>query len=237
MAQELDASKKELEVAHAYLTKDLDHLEKANKLTKDELKKLGENHDLLQATYKKALGSLSDPIIVENIASSSTSSTCDHAKLIEEHAELKEEMSLYVEANEFLESLVTKYGLIYYPKDSTCEKGFILEENARLTQELAKLTTAKNKMGLDDLLNKQRSNNKKFGLGYTSKSYKKNNYKKEMPAQAKNKKVTNVGKAPKGKITCGDRTGPNNHYTLFTDYYGDGNPCTQCIFSSSGYCL
>ena len=53
MAQELDASKKELEVAHASLTKDLDHLEKANKLTKDELKKLGENHDLLQATYKE----------------------------------------------------------------------------------------------------------------------------------------------------------------------------------------
>ena len=45
---------------------------------------------------------MSDPIIVENAASSSNSSTCDHAKLIEEHAELKEEMSLYVEANEFL---------------------------------------------------------------------------------------------------------------------------------------
>ena len=68
MAQELDASKKKLEVAHASLTKDLDHLEKANKLTKDELKKLGENHDLLQATYEKALGSLNDPINVKNIA-------------------------------------------------------------------------------------------------------------------------------------------------------------------------
>ncbi|KAK1697552.1 hypothetical protein QYE76_014249 [Lolium multiflorum] len=63
LAQELDASKKELEVAHASLSKDLDHLERANKLAKDELKKLGENHDLLQETYKKALESMNDPII------------------------------------------------------------------------------------------------------------------------------------------------------------------------------
>ncbi|KAK1686761.1 hypothetical protein QYE76_047609 [Lolium multiflorum] len=102
MAQELDVSKKELEVAHASLTKDLDHLERANKLVKDELNKLRESHDLLQDTYKKALGSLSDPIIAENVASSSTSSTCEHAKLVEEHAQLKEEISLYVETNEYL---------------------------------------------------------------------------------------------------------------------------------------
>ncbi|KAK1612343.1 hypothetical protein QYE76_036016 [Lolium multiflorum] len=91
----------------------------------------------------------------------------------------------------------------------------------RLTKELAKFTTAKNKMGLDDLLSKQRSNNQKFGLGYVPKSHKKNNYKKEKPAQDKNKKVTNFGKASKGKATSGDRTGPNDHYALFVDYYGD----------------
>src|SRR4051794_28779196 len=101
-------------------------------------------------------------------------------------------MSLYVETNEYLESLVTKYGLDYFPKDSTCEKASILEENVRPTQELAKLSSPKKNMGLDDLLSKQRSNNKKFGLGYDPKYHKKNNYKKEMPAQAKNKKVTNV---------------------------------------------
>ncbi|KAK1686198.1 hypothetical protein QYE76_047046 [Lolium multiflorum] len=153
LAQEIDASKKELEVAHASLTRDLDHLEKANKLVKDELKKLGENHDLLQETYKKALGSMNDPIIAENVASSSTSFTCEHAKLVEEHVRLQEELSLYVETNTYLESLVTKYGLNYHPNESTCEQATILEDNARLTKELAKFTTAKNKMGLDDLLN------------------------------------------------------------------------------------
>ncbi|KAK1652948.1 hypothetical protein QYE76_070753 [Lolium multiflorum] len=214
-------TKEELEVAHASLTRDLDHLERANKLVKDELKKLGENHDLLQETYMKALESMKDPIVVEKHASSPTSFTNEHAKLVEEHVRLQEELSLHIETNAYLESLVTKYGLDYHPNESSCEHASILEENVRLTKELAKFTTAKNKMGLDDLLSKQRSNHQKFGLGYGPKSHKKKNYNKEKPAQDKNKKVTNNGKASRGKATSGDRTGPNDHYALFVDYYGD----------------
>ncbi|KAK1679320.1 hypothetical protein QYE76_040168 [Lolium multiflorum] len=221
LTQELNASKEELEVAHASLTRDLDHLERANKLVKDELKKLGKNHDLLQETYSKALESMNDSIVDKNVASSSTTFTSEHAKLVAEHVRLQEELSLHVETNTYLESLVTKYGLNYYPNESACEQATTLEENVRLKKELAKFTTTKNKMGLDDLLSKQRSNNQKYGLGYVPKPYKKNNYKKEKPAQEKNKKVTNDGKAPKGKATSGDRTGPNNHYALFVDYYGD----------------
>jgi hypothetical protein len=164
---------------------------------------------------------MKDPIDVEKLACSSISFTSEHAKLVEEHIRLQEELSLHVETNAYLESLVTKYGLDYHPNESSCEQASILEENVRLTKELAKFTTAKNKMGLDDLLSKQRSNNQKYGLGYAPKSHKKNNYKKEKPAQDKNKKVTNNGKASKGKATSGDRTGPNDHYALFVDYYGD----------------
>ncbi|KAK1650786.1 hypothetical protein QYE76_068591 [Lolium multiflorum] len=152
--------------------RDLDHLEKANKLVKDELKKLGENHDLLQESYKKALGSMKDPIDVEKLACSSTSFTSEHAKLVEEH------------------------------------QASILEENVRLTKELAKFTTTKNKMGLDDLLSKQRSNNQKYGLGYVPKSHKKNNYKKEKPAQDKNKKGYSSG-GPKWVFD----SGCTNHMT------------------------
>ncbi|KAK1629806.1 hypothetical protein QYE76_004121 [Lolium multiflorum] len=221
LTQELNASKEELEVAHASLTRDLDHLERANKLVKDELKKLGKNHDLLQETYSKALESMNDSIVDKDVASSSTTFTSEHAKLVVEHVRLQEELSLHIETNTYLESLVTKYGLNYYPNESACEQATTLEENVRLKKELSKFTTTKNKMGLDDLLSKQRSNNQKYGLGYDPKPYKKNNYKKEKPAQEKNKKVTNDGKAPKGKATSGDRTGPNNHYALFVDYYGD----------------
>ncbi|KAK1651151.1 hypothetical protein QYE76_068956 [Lolium multiflorum] len=111
-----------------------------------------------------------------------------------------------------------------YTSEEESEEEEEEEEEGRsgwLKKELAKFTTTKNKMGLDDLLSKQMSNNQKHGLGYAPKPYKKNNYKKEKPAQEKNKKVTNDGKASKGKATNGDRTGPNNHYALFIDYYGD----------------
>ncbi|KAK1684568.1 hypothetical protein QYE76_045416 [Lolium multiflorum] len=212
LTQELNASKEELEVAHAFSgnpkRRDLDHLERANKLVKDELKKLGENHDLLQETYSKALESMNDPIIDKDVASSSTSFTSEHAKLVAEHVRLQEELSLHVETNAYLESLVTKYGLNYYPNESACEQATTLEENVRLKKELAKFTTTKNKMGLDDLLSKQRSNNQKYGLGYVPKPYKKNNYKKEKPAQEKNKKGYSSG-GPKWVFD----SGCTNHMT------------------------
>ncbi|KAK1670054.1 hypothetical protein QYE76_058213 [Lolium multiflorum] len=208
LTQELNASKEELEVAHASLTRDLDHLERANKLVKDELKKLGKNHDLLQETYSKALESMNDSIVDKNVASSSTTFTSEHAKLVAEHVRLQEELSLHVETNTYLESLVTKYGLNYYPNESACEQATTLEENVRLKKELAKFTTTKSKMGLDDLLSKQRSNNQKYGLGYVPKPYKKNNYKKEKPAQEKNKKGYSSG-GPKWVFD----SGCTNHMT------------------------
>ncbi|KAK1667790.1 hypothetical protein QYE76_055949 [Lolium multiflorum] len=208
LTQELNASKEELEVAHASLTRDLDHLERANKLVKDELKKLGKNHDLLQETYSKSLESMNDSIVDKNVASSSTTFTSEHAKLVAEHVRLQEELSLHVETNTYLESLVTKYGLNYYPNESACEQATTLEENVRLKKELVKFTTTKSKMGLDDLLSKQRSNNQKYGLGYVPKPYKKNNYKKEKPAQEKNKKGYSSG-GPKWVFD----SGCTNHMT------------------------
>ncbi|MDO6739532.1 hypothetical protein, partial [Wenyingzhuangia sp. 2_MG-2023] len=86
--------------------------------------------------------------------------------------------------------------------------GTILEENVRLTKELDKLTSSKSKMSLDDLLSKQRSPKIKHGLGYIPYANKKyNNNKKEMPAQAKNKKVFGGNKAPKGNVPKKDHTG------------------------------
>jgi chromosome segregation ATPase len=88
MAQELDASKKELEVAHASLTKDLEHLDRANKLVKDELNRLSKKYEELQAIHNEVQGSSSVPIIVENTACA-TNSSLDQAILIEENAKLK----------------------------------------------------------------------------------------------------------------------------------------------------
>jgi hypothetical protein len=91
MAQELDASKKELEVSHASLTKDLEHLERANKLVKDELNRLIKKYEELQDIHNEVQGSSSVPIIVENI-SCATNSSLDQAILIEENAKLKAQL-------------------------------------------------------------------------------------------------------------------------------------------------
>ena len=70
-------------------------------------------------------------------------------------------------------------------------------------------------------MNKQRSNNGKYGLGYISKAKKKKNKKKTTPAQA-NKNTIVGGDATRGKATHDDFAGiANPHYVLFPDYYGD----------------
>ena len=192
---------------------------------------LRENHDQLRATYE-TLGTLKYPIVVENIACASNS-TIDQASLIKENATLKEEISVLVETNDEFQTIFGKYGLSYNPLDSMCDIAKTLEENLILRKELVKLGSSIHAMTLDDLLSKQRPFNNREGLGYVSKTKKKNIKKKEMPAQEKKKKVTSVGKAPKGKATIGDRTGPNNHYTLFTDYYGD--VYAEYVGPSNGY--
>ena len=115
--------------------------------------------------------------------------TCNHANLIEEHAKLKDEISLYVDTNQQLESLVTKYGLDYFPSDSSCEQASILEENVRLKNELAKSSMAQCENALDKILSIQRRGHLKEGLGYVAKPKKKNQKKKAKPAQSKKNNV------------------------------------------------
>ena len=59
------------------------------------------------------------------------------------------------------------------------KKATILEENVRLTKELAKLTSSKGKMSLDDILSKQRSPHNQGGLGYVPYATKKKKNKKK----------------------------------------------------------
>jgi hypothetical protein len=73
VSQGLDASKKELDVGHASLTKDLEHLDNANNLANSVLMKLRENHDQLRATYEESLCTMSSLVIVDNIACASNS--------------------------------------------------------------------------------------------------------------------------------------------------------------------
>ncbi|KAK1665963.1 hypothetical protein QYE76_054122 [Lolium multiflorum] len=144
----------------------------------------------------------------------------DHEKLVKDldeldkaHKALKSEYSLLSKSNEQLQIRLASYDV---PSSSTpsCDHANIIEEKARLKDELAN----QNKLSLDDLLSKQRSNNGKEGLGYNAKA-KKANKQKAKPAQEKKKDITN-GEAPKGNTTNDDNAGnANPHYVLFKDYY------------------
>ena len=108
-----------LENENARLTKDRDLVKAKLKVLKKEKTKLGDGHDKLVKDLDdlvkdyKALESENSILIKSNeqlqasldkydIASTSNSSTCDHANILEELAMLKEEKSLYVETNEQL---------------------------------------------------------------------------------------------------------------------------------------
>ena len=110
------------------------------------------------------------------------------------NSKLKEKISLYIETNGQLESLVTRYGLDYFPNNSSCEQATILEENVRLTKERAKLTSSKGKMSLDDILSKQRSPHNQCGLGYVPYATKKKKNKKKSTVSSSLTNMTNFVK-------------------------------------------
>src|SRR5215216_3271041 len=82
----------------------------------------------------------------------------------------------------------------FIPSSSTT----ILEENARLKGELAKATFPQGNKSIDDLLSKQRPSGEKVGIGFVSKTKKKNNKKKDKPAQETNKTIVD-SKTTSGK--------------------------------------
>ena len=138
---------------HAKGHEEFENLDKAHKALESKFLALSKSHDKLQIQLTKELTRVS--LMPIDIIPCASNSICEHGDLVKELANLKEEISRYIETNGQLESLVSKYGFDYYPNNSSCEQATILEENVRLTKELAKLTSSKGKMSLDDILSKQ----------------------------------------------------------------------------------
>jgi hypothetical protein len=100
------------------------------------------------------------------------------------------------------------------PSSSTpsCDYANVIEENARLKAAIAKSSIPQSEKSLNDLLNNQRSNYGKGGLGYVHKPKEnKDKKKKTKPTQAKKNVVG--GDATRGKATHDDFAGTSNpHY-------------------------
>jgi hypothetical protein len=91
MSSSRDSSKKELEGAHASLTKYLEHREKSYKLIKGEFSSLRKTYDSLYVAHMKSLSSPSAPIN-DDINACTLNSTCDQASLILENKKLKDQL-------------------------------------------------------------------------------------------------------------------------------------------------
>ncbi|KAK1665410.1 hypothetical protein QYE76_053569 [Lolium multiflorum] len=113
----------------------------------------------------------------------------DLDELDKAHKALKSEYSLLSKSNKQHHIRLASYDV---PSSSTssCDHANLVEENARLKDELAKASSPQGKLSLDDLLSKQRSNNRKEGIGFNAKA-KKANKKKAKSAQEKKKAITN----------------------------------------------
>ena len=89
--QELNASKEELKVANASLTKDIELLEGASKSIKIELVNLSEKNEQLRTHHLKTLATPSAPIVVDMNACA-TNSLIKQASLVEENKRLKAQL-------------------------------------------------------------------------------------------------------------------------------------------------
>ena len=68
MANDFKTKNAKLEVSHARLLEDFEHLQNGSRVMKGELIKLTEYHAQLEASYLKELAKLSSPIVVNDDA-------------------------------------------------------------------------------------------------------------------------------------------------------------------------
>ena len=122
----LKKEKVEFGVGNARLIKDVERLEKAHKALESEHSLLTKSHDQLQTQLSKS-----------DVPSSSTSS-CNHANLIEENARLNDELTK-------LSSPISNVNVAWATNSTSCEAS-ILKENDELRSQLELLTSKYGKL-------------------------------------------------------------------------------------------
>ena len=81
MANDLKTKNAKLEVSHARLLEDFEHLENGSRVIKGELIKLTESHAQLEASYLKELAKLPSTLVVNDDACATNSISCCHDKM------------------------------------------------------------------------------------------------------------------------------------------------------------
>ena len=174
--------KVELGVGHSRLTEELEKLSKAHKALESEHSTLTKSYEQLQAQPSK-----------NDVPSSSTPITCDHANIIEENARLKINLAKAISLGKkpFVTSQKGRVGL-----------GFVEEEKKK-----------------ESFMKDARAPQAKKANIPSAPQAKKAN----IPSAPQAKKVNIAsGSATRGKTTSDDFAGKTNpYYIIFVDYYGD----------------
>jgi len=112
VANDFKTKNDKLELAHAKLLEDFEHLENGSRVVKSSLIELTESHAQLQASYTKELAKLSSPLVVNDDACATNSISCE-ASILKENVELKAQLELlssnYVKLKESHVSLTSSH--------------------------------------------------------------------------------------------------------------------------------
>ena len=93
MANIIKTKNDKLEVVHAKLLEDFEHLENGSWVIKGELIKLTESHAQLKASYLKELAKLPSPLVIHDDACTTNSISCE-ASILKENVELRAQLDL-----------------------------------------------------------------------------------------------------------------------------------------------
>ena len=93
VANDFETKNEELEVAHAKLLEDFEHLENGSMVIKSELIKLTESHAQLKASYSRELAKLSSPLVANDDACATNSISCE-ASILKENVELRDQLEV-----------------------------------------------------------------------------------------------------------------------------------------------
>src|SRR3954463_11489889 len=93
VANDFETKNEELEVAHAKLLEDFEHLENGLRVIKSELIKLTESHAQLKASYSKDLVKLSSPLVANDDACATNYISCE-SSILKENVELRAQLEL-----------------------------------------------------------------------------------------------------------------------------------------------
>ncbi|KAE8815969.1 hypothetical protein D1007_06507 [Hordeum vulgare] len=93
VANDFRTKNDKLEVAHAKLLEDYEHLENGSRAIKSSLIELTESHAQLEASYAEELAKLPSPLIVNNDACATNYTSCE-ASILKENVELRGQVKL-----------------------------------------------------------------------------------------------------------------------------------------------